>query len=124
MNNLDSFAKHQYLSIETFRKNGVGVKTPVWFVELKDQLCFVTEPHSGKVKRMRNNPSVRVAPCKMNGTPLAEFQPATIHFMQGNEIKEIEKLYNKKYRLMKFLFELPRLFNKKHEQAFIAITLE
>jgi uncharacterized protein len=124
MANLDSFLKQQYLNIETFRKNGVGVKTPVWFVESNNELCFVTEPQSGKVKRMRNNPKVRVAPCKMDGTVTGEWQPATVRFMQGDEIKNAEKLYNKKYGLMKFLFELPKLFSKKPEQAFIAITLD
>ena len=29
---LDQFANQNYLSLETFKKNGDGVKTPVWFV--------------------------------------------------------------------------------------------
>lgn len=33
----DPFERRHYLNIETFRKNGQGVKTPLWFVlvELK-----------------------------------------------------------------------------------------
>lgn len=124
MANLERYKKEQYANVEAFRKNGMGVKTPVWFVEYNNELCFTTEAHSGKVKRMHNNPSVKVAPCKMDGTVTGEWQSATIRFMQGDEIQIVEKLYSKKYGLMKFLFELPKIFSKKPERAFIAISLQ
>lgn len=124
MANLEQFQKQQYISVETFRKNGEGVKTPVWFVEFQNQLCLATGPESGKVKRMRNNPAVRVAPCKMDGTVIGEWQPATIRFMQGDEVKAMDKLYSKKYGLMKILFELPLIFKKQPERAVIAITVD
>lgn len=123
MANLDLFKKEQYINLETFRKNGVGVKTPVWFVEVNGELCFTTEPQSGKVKRMRNNPAVKIAPCKMDGTVTGEWLPASIRFMQGDEIQIVDKQYSKKYGLMKVLFELPKIFSKKPERAFIAIRL-
>lgn len=123
MENLEQFKNQQYLNIETCRKSGEGVKTPVWFVQMNNQLCIVTELNSGKVKRMHNNPAVRVAPCKMDGTVTGEWCPATIRFMQGDEVKEMDKVYNKKYGVMKFLFELPKLFSKKPERAVIAVTL-
>jgi uncharacterized protein len=124
MSNLDQFRKEQYINIETFRKSGEGVKTPVWFVEFENQYCFTTEPQSSKVKRMKNNPAVRMAACKMDGTITGEWLSGTVRFMQGEEIKRMEKLYSKKYGLMKILFELPKIFSKKPERAFIAITLD
>ena len=124
MANLDLFKKEQYINLETFRKNGVGVKTPVWFVEVNGELCFTTEPQSGKVKRMRNNPAVKIAPCKMDGTVTGEWLPASIRFMQGDEIQIVDKQYSKKYGLMKVLFELPKIFSKKPERSFIAISLQ
>lgn len=124
MANLDLFKKEQYINLETFRKNGVGVKTPVWFVEVNGELCFTTEPQSGKVKRMRNNPAVKIAPCKMDGTVTGEWLPASIRFMQGDEIQIVDKQYSKKYGLMKVLFELPNILSKKPERAFIAISLQ
>ena len=123
MANLESFKKEQYINVETFRKNGVGVKTPVWFVESNGELCFTTEAASGKVKRMHNNPAVKIAPCKMDGTVTGEWQPAAIRFMQVDEIQAVDKAYSKKYGLMKTLFELPKIFSKKPERAFIAIKL-
>ena len=56
MANLEQFQKQQYISVETFRKNGEGVKTPVWFVEFQNQLCLATGPESGKVKRHAQQP--------------------------------------------------------------------
>jgi uncharacterized protein len=123
MSNLDLYKKEQYINVETFRKNGVGVKTPVWFVEFNGELCFTTEAASGKVKRMHNNSKVSIAPCKMDGTVTGDWQPAAIRFMQGDEIQAFDKLYSKKYGLMKVLFELPKLFSKKPERSFIAIKL-
>lgn len=123
MANIDLFNKEQYINVETFRKTGVSVKTPVWFVEYNGELCFTTEPQSGKVKRMHNNPNVNIAACKMDGTVTGEWLPAAVRFMQEDEVKMVDKLYSKKYVLMKVLFELPKLFSKKPERSFIAIKL-
>jgi PPOX class probable F420-dependent enzyme len=124
MANLERYKKEQYINVETFRKNGAGVKTPVWFVEFNGKLCFTTEAGSGKVKRMHNNPSVNITPCKMDGTVTGEWQPAAIRFMQADEVQAMDKAYSKKYGLMKVLFELPKIFSKKPERSFIAISLQ
>ena len=123
MANLETYKKEQYINVETFRKNGIGVKTPVWFVEVNGELCFTTVASSAKVKRMHNNPSVNVTPCKMDGSVTGDWQPATIRFMQRDEIQAVDKVYSKKYGLMKVLFELPKIFSKKPERSFIAIKL-
>jgi len=57
----------KYLSLTTFRKNGVGVKTPIWFAEAGGVIYVMTRGDSVKVKRIRNNPEVRVAPCTIRG---------------------------------------------------------
>jgi PPOX class probable F420-dependent enzyme len=124
MDKLELFQSQQYMNLETFRKSGEGVKTPVWFVQYNGELCFTTEPQSGKVKRIRRNPAVRVAPCTMDGTVTGTWFPATSRFMTPEEIKQVDKVYNKKYGVMKFLFSLPSLFRKKPERVFIALTLE
>ena len=64
---LAPFADQKYLSLETFKKNGQGVKTPVWFVLHENALYAYTEADSWKVKRIRSNPRVRVAVCGMRG---------------------------------------------------------
>jgi len=102
----DAFQKQQYLNIETFRKNGQGVKTPVWFCQEGEVLYVSTGAVSGKVKRVRNNPSVRVAPCNARGDVRGVWLDATVEILPPSEEKKINDLLNKKYGLIKFLFEL------------------
>ena len=124
MKNADQFKNQKYLNLETFRKNGQGVQTPVWFVEQDGLLFVITEPQSGKVKRIRRNPLVRLAPCRMDGTVTGEWCAATARLLPENEVSDLDKLFNRKYGLMKFFFDLPSLFGSKRERAFIAIQLE
>ncbi|MEU7903472.1 PPOX class F420-dependent oxidoreductase [Actinoplanes sp. NPDC049118] len=64
----DEIIRSRYVSLTTYRKNGTPVATPVWHVPHGAELWLVTEAGSGKVKRIRNNPRVRVAPCSLRGT--------------------------------------------------------
>lgn len=67
----------QYMDLVTFRKSGAGVHTPVWFAEDEGKLYVMTRSDSGKMKRIRNNPRVEVAPCTMRGRPLGPAMSAT-----------------------------------------------
>ncbi len=58
---------HQYISLTTYRKSGEGVATPVWFAVDGDRMFIVTQAESGKVKRIRNNPRVTIAPSDAQG---------------------------------------------------------
>lgn len=57
----------KYISLTTYRKSGVGVPTPVWFGEAGEKLYVMTRSDSGKLKRVRINPQVKMAPCTMRG---------------------------------------------------------
>jgi len=57
----------KYISLATFRKNGQPVLTPVWFGEVNDKLYVMTSSRLGKVKRVRNNSKVKIAPCTARG---------------------------------------------------------
>jgi len=52
--NLTPFANQQYLNLETCRKNGQAVRTPVWFVQDGDVLNLYSLAGAEKVKRVRN----------------------------------------------------------------------
>ena len=75
MMGLAGFAGQKYLNLETFKRSGQGVKTPVWFAadpsakldSNNAKLYVYTIGASGKVKRIRNNPRVNVAPCSASG---------------------------------------------------------
>ena len=107
MDYLKLFDRQQYLNLETFRKSGIGVKTPVWFVQDGDILFVRTEAHSGKVKRIRNNHRVNIAPCKMNGELLGNWIPAVAKLVVDQETdRKVDRLLGKKYGLMKTMFAL------------------
>jgi PPOX class probable F420-dependent enzyme len=114
---------HQYMNLVTFRKTGVGVKTPVWFALNGNRLLMYTLGTSGKVKRIRNNPRVQVGPSDARGEPLGTAVEARAHFLQGEEVKTAEKLLGKKYGLLYTLLNLQRkLSGAKIARVFIEIT--
>jgi uncharacterized protein len=99
------FAGQKYLNIETFKKNGASVKTPVWFAAEPSasldsngaKLYIYTIGVSGKVKRIRNNPRVNIAPSNMAGKPLGDWVPAVAEIVAGLEAEHGMQLLNKKY---------------------------
>ena len=94
---IGQFAKAKYLNLETFRKTGVGVRTPVWFAQdgiarrpfrpTQASVFYVySTPDSGKVKRIRNNPRVRVAPCDIRGNLRGAWVDAHARLCEGAEV--------------------------------------
>lgn len=71
--NMQRFDNEEFLSLETFRKTGVGVKSPIWFAEHDGEFLMWTDVNSGKVKRIRNNAQVMVAPCTRMGEVTGEW---------------------------------------------------
>jgi hypothetical protein len=99
--NLKPFEKQQYLNLETFRKNGQGVKTPVWFAQDGDALMIWTGADSGKAKRIRNNGKARIAPSTASGEPLGEWADAQAQADDSEEaVNRAVKLFKQKYGLM------------------------
>src|SRR6266571_3549208 len=88
-----AFAGQKYLNLETFKKSGDGVKTPVWFAAEPSakldssgaKLYVYTIGVSGKVKRIRNNSRVRIAPCDMRGGLKGEWVDARAEIVTGAE---------------------------------------
>jgi PPOX class probable F420-dependent enzyme len=68
---------HRYVSLATFRRSGAAVATPVWFAALEGRLYAFTAGDSGKVKRVRASPRVRVAPCDARGGVQGPWQEAS-----------------------------------------------
>ena len=102
---LKQFEKQKYLNIETFRKNGEGVKTPVWFVEDGEALLVWTQAGSGKAKRIRSDGTVRVAPSTGSGEPVGEWLPAHAQADESPEtVQRVEKMMRKKYGVMFNIF--------------------
>jgi PPOX class probable F420-dependent enzyme len=116
---LAQFGDQKYISLETFKKNGQGVKTPVWFVLHDNALYAYTEADSWKVKRIRNNPRVRVAVCNVRGHVNGPWLEATASLIEGDERRAANELLDRKYFLKKIFNFLTRI--NRHTRAMIKI---
>ncbi|GAB4474876.1 MAG: PPOX class F420-dependent oxidoreductase [Anaerolineales bacterium] len=120
---MEQFSNQKYLNIETYRRNGEGVRTPVWFVEQDGKLYVRTGSKSGKAKRIRNFPQVRIAPCKAQGEVIGEWVKGTARRVDNQKAKSINPLFSKKYGLQKLFFDvIGRL--QRFETATYEIILE
>src|SRR5882724_2984652 len=120
------FAGQKYLNLETFKKNGTGVKTPVWFAADPSasldsncaKLYVYTIGVSGKVKRIRNNPRVKIAPCTASGKLLGDWVQARAEIVTGAEAEHGMKLLNKKYVPWKQLLDFFASFRRRERIVF------
>jgi len=94
---LQQFLDKKHINLETYRKSGEAVKTPVWFVIYNDIIHVITRESTGKVKRLKNNPVVKTVPCSFNGNPDGEWVSGSVKMLQGDDAKKIIKLRKKKY---------------------------
>jgi PPOX class probable F420-dependent enzyme len=116
---LAQFGDQKYISLETLKKNGQAVKTPVWFVLHNDALYVYTEADSGKVKRIRNDPRVRVAICNVRGDLKGPWLDATASVVEGDERRGADRLLDRKY-FLKVIFNFFTRIDR-HQRAMIKI---
>ncbi|HSO74526.1 MAG TPA: PPOX class F420-dependent oxidoreductase [Blastocatellia bacterium] len=120
---LGQFANEKYLNLETLRKTGTPVRTPLWFAEENGLLYIYSLADAGKVKRIRNNPRVRVAPCDMRGNLKGDWVDGQARLLEGDEANQANRLLDDKYGLMKRIGNLTsNLMGRK--RAFLAIKLD
>lgn len=102
-------ASEKYVSLTTFRRNGKPVATPVWIAPISDgRYAFTTDPTSGKVKRVRNNPAVELRPCTMRGkvAPDAPMLTASARVVtESADYRPVVDALKKKYGLQVTLIE-------------------
>jgi uncharacterized protein len=122
-----AFAGHNYLNLETFKKNGEGVKTPVWFAadpasdlaSAAARLYAYSTGDSGKVKRIRNNGRVRIAPCDLRGNLLGEWVEARAEIVTGAEAEYADRRLDKKYFPWKQLLNFFASFRRRGRVGFV-----
>ena len=89
----------RFLLLVTFRQNGEGVPTPVWFGEEGDRLYMRTLAGSPKTRRIRARSEVEVAPCEGDGRPLGDRVPGRARMMDPDEalVQEMDRKLDEKY---------------------------
>jgi PPOX class probable F420-dependent enzyme len=98
---LSQFEGHKYLNIETYKRSGEPVRTPVWFAQEGEVLYIYSLAEAGKVKRIRNNPKVRIAPCDMRGNPRGNWIEAKARIESSEGEVRGHRLLDNKYGLLK-----------------------
>ncbi len=106
----------RYISLATFRKTGVAVYTPIWFADDGDKLYFMTNSKLGKVKRLRNNPRVKIAPCTIRGKITGPEFSATARILPVEDGGRVRRAINAKY----WLARLPLLW--RNTDTYVEVT--
>ena len=95
--------KGKYLNLTSFKGDGTGVSTPVWFVEEDGRIFVRTDGDSYKVRRIVHNPSVTIAECSASGRLRGEPVPARAEILRNGGAQHVDELMARKYRLDKVL---------------------
>jgi uncharacterized protein len=122
----------RYLSVTSFKRDGTGVATPVWFVSDGRRLYALTDLRSAKVRRMRRDPRVLIASCRVNGKLRGEPVPARAEVLTDRaEMDRVQQLliarYKISYRLVMLVYRLGRRLRGRPsvgDGAALAITIE
>jgi hypothetical protein len=97
---------HKYALLVTYRRNGEAVPTPVWFgVAEPGRLYARTGKLAAKVKRIRANPRVRVAPCTVRGVPKGAYAEGTARVCGPDDEEHAERALQSNYGLGRKLYE-------------------
>ena len=129
---LDALFPGRYLSVTSFKRDGTGVATPVWFISDGERLFAFTDLHSPKVRRIHRNPHVLIASCRVDGklrrdpvSAHAEVLTAEVDFERVQAL--LLDRYKISYRVVMLFYRLGRRLRGKQsvaEGAVLAITVE
>ena len=90
-----------YISLGTYKKDGSIVQTPVWVAPLDGKLVIFTLRETYKVKRVQNNPKVRVAKCDVRGNILSDWYEGTCRVVDdASQAKRAYEALREKYGMM------------------------
>ncbi|HEX3392788.1 MAG TPA: PPOX class F420-dependent oxidoreductase [Solirubrobacteraceae bacterium] len=98
-------AAHKRALLTTFRRSGVPVSTPVWAAEADGRFYVRSERTAGKVKRLRNDSRVLIAPSTVRGRPLGAPLEARASVVSSEREQIAERALVRRYGLGRRLFE-------------------
>ena len=105
---LEPFVEQKTVLLTTYRRDGTGVGTPVHIAVDGDRAFVRTWDTTWKLKRIRNNPEVEVAPSTVGGRPTGPAIRARARVLDGDEAAYAAELLARKYPLLHGVL-IPRL---------------
>ncbi|RPK55887.1 Pyridoxamine 5'-phosphate oxidase [Streptomyces sp. ADI96-02] len=123
---LQDFARSEYVSLTTYRKNGTSVSTPVWAAADGGVLYVWTRTDSWKVKRLRNDSRVVVTVCDVRGR-IAEGAASAegrARLLDADGTRAVRKLLARKYTWKFWIIDWPATVARlgKRPHTGIAVT--
>jgi PPOX class probable F420-dependent enzyme len=113
------------IALVTFRRSGVAVVTPVWFAARDGKLYVFSAGNAGKVKRLRNDPSIRIAACNVRGAvrgPWIEGRACRVDDCE--QIRRASEALRRKYGWQMWLADFfSRLSGRINERAFLELDV-
>ena len=112
-------------SLETYRKDGTAARTPLWCVDLDDDVRLWTGAESYKVKRLRNNPKGRLAACNASGKKiLGEWVEVEAEIFEAQtEVDRVVAAFAKKYTWQMWLIRLTLPFRRGVAGKYVSVRL-
>jgi PPOX class probable F420-dependent enzyme len=101
----DSLRGHKYVLLQSFKRSGEAVPTPIWFGVDDGKLYFHSYADAIKLKRIRNNPRVLVGPCDVRGKPKGPLVEGRARILSAEEEPHAEKAIQSNYGLGRRIYE-------------------
>lgn len=119
---LDSLRGHKYGLVVTFRRDGTPVPSAVWMAVAEDgRLYFETPANSWKVKRIRRDHRVVVAPSNIRGRPTGSARLGAARILPREEWSRAETTLASAFGLGRRLYQ--RLFPMAdHVRAYVEVV--
>lgn len=119
-----SLDRARFIALTTFRASGEPVSTPVLFVEHDDgRLRLRTADDTGKVRRIRVDPRVTVAPSDSRGRTLGDAVPGTARILGPDAYGPTLARLHGRYRIAGPLFTLIRRLRGQRDLV-VEVTLD
>jgi PPOX class probable F420-dependent enzyme len=122
---IEQIGQGRNVSLTTFRRDGRRVATALWFVVDGGELFVLTAPDSGKVKRIRNNGRVVIAPCDSRGRIAegASSAEGTARLLDEAGTARVHKLIARRYVAVRLADWSDGLRRRRRPWIGIAVTL-
>jgi uncharacterized protein len=94
------FIRQRTVLLTSYRRNGTPVGTPVHVAVDGDRAFARTWDATWKVKRIRNNPLVEIAPSTFRGRPTGPAIQACARLLDGDQARYAARALARKYRIL------------------------
>jgi PPOX class probable F420-dependent enzyme len=120
-NRVTPFAHQNYLTLETPRKTGEPVATPVWCADEHGTFSISSLAHAGQVNRIRQHPQVRIVPCDAGGHPKGAWVDARARVLDARGAALGHTLLNQQYGWIK---RIGGAFSRLRRRPRVVIALD